>query len=469
MIDSSPVKPPSALLSFTAENSRSYRDEVHLSLLAGRLSSRSIVRTLSTAGESVRVLPAAGIFGANASGKTTLLKAMTDIRRLVLQSYQPQPQSRVEKYFAALSREPFSLHPIPLDSLPEHVREEVRDSDERLTSYGVDLIVDGVRWLYSVKVGNSGVASESAYHFPKGRRALVFRRECDPYHGGRVAWGQAVRAQGQKLEQFTHLYALILSAAGAGGWDPLMPLFRWFQKNLEFADSSNRRPRTARTLELLEDQESGRQVLSLLRAADLGISDAFRDWMYSDFEEGQRTTEEVLRDGAGSIEAPDDGPVLSDSLRLIHDGPWGPSAALFSSEESLGTLVWAGLVGPVLDALEHGSVLLVDELDASLHPHLVRDLVELFQSPRTNPEAAQLIFNAHDVTLLGDSSDRTLSRDQVWITEKQPDGTTTLTPLSDFRPRHDEAIARRYMQGRYGGVPTTNPAEYVRATEPTDG
>ena len=101
---------------------------------------------------------------------------------------------------------------------------------------------------------------------------------------------------------------------------------------------------------------------------------------------------------------------------------------------------------------------MVDELDASLHPHLVQRLIAIFQEPDTNPRCAQLIFNAHDVTILGHSARRTLGRDQIWFTEKKADGTTTLYPLADFRPKRDEALGRRYLQGRYGGVPVLGPA-----------
>lgn len=458
-------KPLSALLSFSATNARSYRDELRLSLLAGRLSPRSVVRSLPTAGQPVRVLPAVGIFGANASGKSTLLKAMADMRTMVIESFRPRAQSIEDRYFIHFRRMPFALEPVPNSKLPERVVEEVLDSEERLTSYEVDLIIEGVRWLYGFAIGNGGVANEFAYHFPKGRRALVFDRKCD--HDGRddVLWGRALRTKGRNLEQFKHTYALLLSVAGAAGWEPVAPLFDWFRHNLHLAESSNRRRGTARTAELLDSPQRRRQVVSLLRAADLGIIDAFKEPIVAEFNTGAGMGARVQRDsirdrGEATVDADDEDLLLEDSIRFAHAGPWGSSTAHSTVEESLGTIVWAGLVGPVLDALERGSVLLVDELDSSLHPRLVDEIVDAFQRPRRNPNAAQLIFNAHDVTLLGDSSERTLARDQVWFTEKQPDGATTLYPLSDFNPRHDEAIERRYRQGRYGGVPTINPAGF---------
>ena len=122
-------------------------------------------------------------------------------------------------------------------------------------------------------------------------------------------------------------------------------------------------------------------------------------------------------------------------------------------------------MGPVLQALQDGTAVLIDELDVSLHPHLAHELVSFFQGRDTNRRCAQLIFNAHDTSILGDSGQRFLGRDQIWFTEKDIDGGTTLYPLSDFRPKGDEAVGRRYLQGRYGAVPVLNPAGFRKAAD----
>lgn len=157
----------------------------------------------------------------------------------------------------------------------------------------------------------------------------------------------------------------------------------------------------------------------------------------------------------------------NDLVRLHHAGVGG-TVAIEPEHESQGTLVWVGLLGPMLDAIRTGSVLLVDELDGSLHPRLVQCFVRLFQNPKTNPWCAQLIFNAHDPTILGDSGRRSLGRDQIWFTEKNADGATALYSLADFRPKGDEALGRRYLQGRYGGVPVLNPAAFDQAADVTE-
>ncbi|WP_328518302.1 AAA family ATPase [Actinoplanes sandaracinus] len=136
-------------------------------------------------------------------------------------------------------------------------------------------------------------------------------------------------------------------------------------------------------------------------------------------------------------------------------------------DESRGTLVWFGLAGPVLTALAEGSVLLAHELDASLHPALVVELVRLFQDPATNPARAQLIFNSHDAALLGEPGTVSpLGRDQVWFTEKRDDGGSRLYGLADLAPRKEEAIGRRYLAGRYGAVPILSRQQFADAVRP---
>ena len=107
-----------------------------------------------------------------------------------------------------------------------------------------------------------------------------------------------------------------------------------------------------------------------------------------------------------------------------------------------------------------------DELDASLHPELVQQLVRLFQDPEVNSSHAQLIFNSHDVTLMGDSSeDRLLGRDQIWFTRKLNDGSTHLHRLTEFDPRKQEAVGKRFLDGYYGTRPLLSLGDFESAVQ----
>jgi len=433
----------SALLSFSAHNIRSYRDQLHFSLLASRMAEPGVSRSVvwESGGRSIHALPAAGVFGANASGKSTLLKAMADMRMIVLGSFRHGSAA------SSIPRKPFLLD---------------RKSKTGPSRLEVDLIVRGVRWQYGFEVDDNSVIGEYAVHYPNGRQALVFERE-----GENLSFGSRFRAEGRRLEPLVRPNCLVLSVAGATSDSPLEPLFRWFQTNFVLAESANRAIRAARTADLGQAGSSRERVLALLRAADLGVTDISRDPVDPDTNDRIRRAFLILsgQEGESDADVPDF--VIEDFVRLTHRGADG-EVDLDPEDESLGTLVWVGLVGPVLDALDRGDVLLADELDASLHPHLVDRLISLFQDPATNPRCAQLVFNAHDVTVLGDSEHRRLGRDQVWFTEKLNDGATTLYPLADFSPRKDEALERRYMTGRFGALPVIDTSELSHAAELVD-
>ena len=445
----------SALLSFTARNVRSYEDEVNLSLLGTRLSDQGVARDLASAGSSspVSVLPVAGVFGANASGKSTLLRAMSDMRVVVLNSFRRGDQE------TKLFRHPFLLHGKGAD---------------RPSSFGVDLILDGVHWQYGFEINDRQVLDEYAYRYPKGRQALVFGRRRDDRD---PSFGPGFRSSGSTLARLVRKNALLLSVAGAvadssdddrqGVVAVLGPLFDWFGRNLGLMESANRGARITHTAKRLETSKAEPAIVALLQAADLGITKIER--LPVDPEVAERM-ERALRILNGLEEESGQGQearfLPNDLVRLHHTGAGGP-VAIDPEHESQGTLVWVGMLGPMLDSIRKGSVLLVDELDGSLHPHLVQQFIRLFQNRKTNPHCAQLIFNAHDPTVLGDSGRRPLGRDQIWFTEKDAHGATALYSMADFRPKGDEALGRRYLQGRYGGVPVLNAAEFDRAADVT--
>ena len=193
------------------------------------------------------------------------------------------------------------------------------------------------------------------------------------------------------------------------------------------------------------------RILTLLRAADLGIVDARKLEVDPALKDrlARALREAVLEDGKpGDDEA--DFELAMDGFSFVHQGVSG-EVELQPEEESLGTLVWLGLIGPLVAALSAGSVLLADELDASLHPALVQRVIELFQQPETNPHRAQTDLNSHDPTILGDSrGHRLLGRDQTWFTEKRVDGSTRLFPLLDLDPRQargcQQTLSRRALR-----------------------
>lgn len=431
----------SVLLTFRGENVRSFRSPFELSMVATTIAEPAVRRKVAwrEGGTPIDVLPVAGIFGGNASGKTNVLRALADMRSFVIHSFR---------------------HGRPGGGLPQKPFRLDAESPDQPSRFEIDLVLCGVRHSYGFAVDRDAVREEWCFRYPKGRAAMVFERD-----GDHVELGRDERPKGRAVRELLRPNALFLSTAASAAHPILLPLYTWFERNLWIAEAQSRESRQALTVQMLQNPELGEQVLAFVQAADLGITGAAARAIDPDMRERLERAVRVLVGEEGAADS-DASPLPAFDemygVELTHRGAAG-QIAFDPTEESLGTLVWFGLVGPVLQALREGSVFLADELDASLHPVLVAHLVELFQSPSTNPHRAQLIFNSHDTTVLGGSAaergrdlgipTRLLGRDQIWFTEKANDGATRLYPLSDLDPRKDEAIERRYLAGRYGGLP----------------
>jgi hypothetical protein len=183
------------------------------------------------------------------------------------------------------------------------------------------------------------------------------------------------------------------------------------------------------------------QALAMLQLADLGISDVLietQDVTYPDSTEVRKERK----------------------LSLVHKTE-NATKPLDFSLESDGTRTWFNLIGPVLHALRAGSIMIFDELDASLHPTLSAELLRIFHSPALNPLGAQLIFTSHDTSLLNH-----LNRDEVWLTDKLEDGSTRLGALAEFageRVRRSQNLENAYLHGRFGALPQVDQAGLMRA------
>ena len=183
-----------------------------------------------------------------------------------------------------------------------------------------------------------------------------------------------------------------------------------------------------------------------MNAADIAISDIqiFDRDITSDMLSDtmpEEVKEEFIRSQAGKWQ----------DIVITHDTGYWPSSELDFGAESLGTQRLFFLSGPWIDTLENGYVLAIDELHDSLHPNLLRFLIDLFHHQDKNANGAQLIFSTHDTSIL---SQDVFRRDQVWLCERNARQVSTLTPLTDYRPRKGhENLEKAYLSGRYGAVP----------------
>jgi energy-coupling factor transporter ATP-binding protein EcfA2 len=423
------------LLSFRTANYRSIRDELVLTMRRDkRMSPASGQSEVAQVANNV-----AAIYGSNASGKSSVLSALALMSELVSGSSDRRGDT------------PLRYEPFILDDYSKSVP----------TLLEVEIQRDSVRYQYGFTFNSGEIVNEWLYAYPYGRRQVWFERSLGDNQEYR--FGKSLAGRNRVIADLTRPDALFLSTAAKMNHEQLAVIIDWFANGLVAVDSKTEQSRFVRTMRNIHDSPGNLEaLLALLKFSDIGIRGL--ELVKEDIDPKVRSRAlEFLR-----IVSPEDfdgqAGVLSDTLdklpnfkiRLRHErGDGSPPVALPFEAESLGTRSLVALGGVILAALKHGHVLVVDEIDTSLHPKLVAELVGLFQSAATNRGGAQLIFTSHDVSLLdgAGSDDVLLRRDQIWFTEKNAQGATGLYPLTDFHPRKLENLERGYLQGRYGAVP----------------
>lgn len=411
------------LIEFRVKNFRSLRDEQTLSLVAAK---DSVLKEENTFETGIKAVPAllkgCAIYGANAGGKSNLIKALQYMRGVVLESATTiQPEQT------------YSVQPFRLSDAHKL----------QPTEFEVTFLKGGVRYQYGFVMTSARIISEYLLVYKTAKPSSWFERNYNPETGeDEYTMGTSLKGKKSVWREATRPNALFLSMAVQLNSEALMPVYDWFVNDLTLLNEQSKLSPEF-TIGLLRHQQSKDIVCKMLRAADISISDIEvktrkvpSQSIHFNMEEG--TTEVTDQES------------MEDRIIFHHTTEQGE--ALFElQDESAGTQSFLFLIGLVLQVLKSGKTVVVDELDTSLHPLLVRELVSLFGNPEINPLGAQLIFTTHDTSLL--SAPFLLRRDQVWFVEKDADQASTLIPLTDFSPRNSEALERGYLQGRYGGIP----------------
>jgi energy-coupling factor transporter ATP-binding protein EcfA2 len=372
-----------------------------------------------------RLLRSTVLYGPNASGKSTLIQALQFVEGQVLNS---QKESQAGD---AIDVVPFKL---------------TAASRAANSEFEVTFVEQGVRYEYGFCCNRVRFTEEWLIAYPLGRAQKWFHRVFD-VEVGKDAYKFSTSFLGGRQRQTwaaqTRPNALFFSTAIQLNNEQLKPAFDWFKLRLRVFDSVHGFS-PSYTLQRCGKDEDRKRVVAFMNSADLSIADIqLNETVFSadSLPKGMPAAikDEFLKDMAGrKLVEP----------RFFHKDVNTAEAVEFEeSEESDGTRALFAFAGPWLDVIENERVLVVDELDTSLHPLLVHHLVKRLHHEGTK---AQLIFTTHDTTLL---SQKLLRRDQVWFMEKDAKSSTRLYPLSDFSPRDNEAIERGYLNGRYGGIP----------------
>lgn len=391
------------------------------------------------------VAPAIAIYGANAAGKSNLLEALQVMHDLIRTSAR------------STGRLPFT--PFLLDD----------SSAAEPTEFQLDFLFEGVRHQYGFAYDADHIHSEWLLAWPKKRPRVLIDRT-DTRESGEW-FGDSVSGPNKAITRITRAEALLLSTSALLEHPSMNRVHRAISSMFFFAGSRDIDSSMRYTIEGIFSTPSLRtSVLKLIREADLGITDLEIEEPTPPDEKSARIMRTVMTEMNPEFSEEELNEALESFTRpqpwFVHSTVDAAGRRMPLQTESVGTRNFLALAGPILASLEHGGILVVDEIDTSLHPRLVSEIVRLFQSSASNPLQAQVILSTHDVTLMMNAADYdVLDRDQIWFVEKDAEGASCVYPLSDFKPRRDEVYSRHYLQGRYGAVPLIDEGVFARLVE----
>lgn len=401
------------LLQFSIKNFSTFKDKATLSLIASNYDkgTREHENIVIHDYFGLRLLKSAVIYGANASGKSKLIDAFAFMQYFVINS------SKESQKGETIGVSPFRLS---------------AETENEPSEFEIIFLDKNVLYRYGFEATTERIVSEWLYHKPKTKEVELFYREGSNFntHERSFPKGNTVVKEGLVRDN-----ALLISVAAQFNEKTAIHVLDWFEKNKVISGLSDYEYRE-NSVNKLNDDRFKKQIVNLLKAADLGIEEL-----------------KLLKIDSGKFKESPFNAVLVLKNKYQQKDKSGLVSFSLSLDESEGTRKYFYVLGPIIDALEKGGLLCVDELDSKLHPNLVCKIVSLFNSKEFNKKNAQFIFNTHDTNLLSSGLFR---RDQIWFTNKNKFGEAKLYSLADFKSdevRKVEPFEDNYIRGKYGAVP----------------
>ncbi len=402
------------IIQFTLKNHASFRDEAVLSLVSTALKDAPDFRIQS---DFVKqgILPVVGVFGANASGKSSLLEALIWMRRHVINSYRQHPGE-------AIPWMPWQL------------------KTEGVTEYCLEFESNQIRYEYGFAHDDKKFQYEWLYRWQTSRRQVIFERgfEGEPWY-----FGPSLTGPKTVLASQTRANSLFLSVCAQNNHEILTDVFLAISKGIraEAPIELNGYPLFPENSPILLPENKTR-VRAILRAIDVGCD----DFAIEEHEQQLPTAlEKFFMPEALEVFRNTSNSKSLFKVNLLR-GTGAEQWTLPPEAESRGTSVMLQRINDFLRH-EHG-VLIVDELETSLHPDICAAIIKLYTTKSSNLDGRQLIFTSHDRGLLNE-----LRRDEVVFVEKDRVGVSTLVSLSDYQIRDRENKRELHEQGRLGGIP----------------
>lgn len=416
------------LINFTVGNYRSFKNEKTLSMEAASIKEH---KDAVISVDKYKLLPLAVLYGANSSGKSNVLSAFSVMKYVVVNSVKLNPDEEIVPFF-----------PFMLDT----------KSFELPTSFEVEFLIGTTYYRYGFEYNEKIIVTEWLYERMPGEKEYnLFLRSGSAYKVSSTRF-----AEGKGKETNTSDNRLFLSLVAQLRGQKSVKIIEWFS-NINFISGLDNRGYESFTKQMIQYRLEGfLPAFNFFQKLQLG---------FKDIKVKETEISNEFKKALAGVPLDIQKKMLQErntELRTIHEvfDENGNVARLdeFSEEmmESEGTKKVIELSGPLFDTLLNGKILLVDELDAKLHPILTRNIIMLFNDPQQNKKGAQLIFATHDTNLLNINYVR---RDQVWFTEKDPQESTDLYSLVEFKDdegikvRKDRSLAKDYINGRFGAIP----------------
>ena len=414
------------LIEFSIRNYRSFWETQTLSMAAGATKELLCENSFTPTVEGLpNLLRSAVLYGANGSGKSNLIAALDFMQELVLLSSKESQEGE------NIERMPFLLH---------------SQGASQSSEFEVVFIQDGIRYQYGFETTEKRVVHEWLLAYPGNRAQRWFERSYNS-ETEKEEWYLGPKLTGPKKtwQDSTRSNALFLSTAVQLNSEQLKPVFAWFKK-LVVIRHGVKIDRDF-TVKSCENKEKCDDILKFLKGADIHVDEI-------EIKERKFESVKLPSDLPEELKSALQKNLKDESFKEVffkhHLSDTEGSVSFPLLDESDGTQKLFAYAAPWLDVLNSGLVLVVDELDNSFHPHLVRFLLNMIHDPKSNKENGQLIFSTHDTSIL---DNKILRRDQIWFTEKDNNDATKLYPLTDFHPRKKEALEKGYLQGRFGALP----------------
>ena len=423
------------IIQFLVRNFKVFKDEALLSMVASNYdkADREQDNVIHEPVFDLRLLKSAVIYGPNASGKSRFFEAVQFMRNFVIRSAIHGQAGDT------IAVDPFRLNP---------------STREQGSEFEITFLDNGELFRYGFEADSEKVVAEWLYHRPKTKETEIFTRDFQDIKFHKTRMKGAKMLVEQKMIRDN---ALLVSVAAQFNLELAKRVVNWFKK-LQIISGLKEEGYHVYTMSKTQDIASKSRILDLVQRADLGITNITAKTLDAN------SIPEDMPDGLKEMvrqKSREEGAEFFFDVETTHktyDDDRNPvDTATFSldQDESSGTKKFFALTGPVLEVLDKGLILVVDEFDSKLHPNLAGKLIELFNSKITNKNNAQLIFNTHNTNLLRAGLFR---RDQIWFTEKNRYGEAQLYSLADFKTnsvRKEENYEEKYIQGKYGAVPFT--------------